>query len=168
MGWVTEDGEHEGWAGTVVPDGRVASAYSGGAVLVGDPGNYERVPAEEVVGWVGKCECGWTGSRWIRVADPDLADWDERKVYYDEGNGWAPESVEDAIQAEWEIHVAPHEAMGAVRRAAEDANGARRRLDAAVRAARGAGASWADIGRATGITRQSAHERWGGDAVSAS
>jgi hypothetical protein len=32
----------------------------------------------------------------------------------------------------------------------------------AVRAARDAGATWADVGRATGMTRQSAHERWGG------
>lgn len=35
------------------------------------------------------------------------------------------------------------------------------RLDAAVAAARIAGASWAAIGEATGMTRQSAHERWG-------
>jgi hypothetical protein len=34
-------------------------------------------------------------------------------------------------------------------------------LDRAVKAARSAGASWADIGRAAGITRQSAQARWG-------
>lgn len=34
------------------------------------------------------------------------------------------------------------------------------RLTEAVRAARTAGASWADIGGAVGIARQSAHERW--------
>jgi len=33
-------------------------------------------------------------------------------------------------------------------------------LDRAVRSARAAGASWADIGRAVGITRQSAQARW--------
>lgn len=33
-------------------------------------------------------------------------------------------------------------------------------LDRAVAAARSAGASWADIGRAVGITRQSAQARW--------
>ncbi|MGM0384787.1 MAG: hypothetical protein ACQERF_02230 [Actinomycetota bacterium] len=35
------------------------------------------------------------------------------------------------------------------------------RLEAAVRAARAAGATWAQIGEATGVTRQAAHERWG-------
>lgn len=34
-------------------------------------------------------------------------------------------------------------------------------LDQAVKHARAAGASWADIGRAVGITRQSAQGRWG-------
>jgi hypothetical protein len=35
-----------------------------------------------------------------------------------------------------------------------------RRLGKTVAAAKSAGASWADIGRAVGISRQSAHERW--------
>jgi hypothetical protein len=35
-------------------------------------------------------------------------------------------------------------------------------LDDAVRAARAAGCSWGTIGRALGITRQSAHERYAG------
>lgn len=33
-------------------------------------------------------------------------------------------------------------------------------LDAAVGRARAAGASWTDVGKAAGITRQSARERW--------
>jgi len=34
-------------------------------------------------------------------------------------------------------------------------------LDAAVTSAREAGLSWAQIGSALGVSRQSAHERWG-------
>lgn len=44
------------------------------------------------------------------------------------------------------------------------ANTARRseaRLEEAVVAAREAGATWAQIGEAVGMSRQSAHERWG-------
>lgn len=36
-----------------------------------------------------------------------------------------------------------------------------RLLDEAVAAARAAGATWEHIGEAAGMTRQSAHERWG-------
>jgi hypothetical protein len=38
--------------------------------------------------------------------------------------------------------------------------GAGSALDRAVNSARAAGASWTDIGRAAGISRQSARERW--------
>ena len=44
--------------------------------------------------------------------------------------------------------------------AAEAVSAARARLDGAVAMARHGGANWADIGRATGMTRQSAQERW--------
>ncbi|WP_084797571.1 hypothetical protein [Pseudonocardia sp. Ae706_Ps2] len=37
----------------------------------------------------------------------------------------------------------------------------REELDTAVGLARAAGASWTVIGNAAGLTRQSAHERWG-------
>ena len=39
-------------------------------------------------------------------------------------------------------------------------NQAGHRLNKTVAAAKSVGASWADIGRAVGISRQSAHERW--------
>ena len=44
--------------------------------------------------------------------------------------------------------------------AAREYTQAGHRLDKTVAAAKAAGASWADIGRAVGISRQSAHERW--------
>lgn len=50
--------------------------------------------------------------------------------------------------------------LEAVRRAAEDRRAAELNLDHAVAAARKVGSSWAEIGDAVGISRQSAHERW--------
>lgn len=38
-------------------------------------------------------------------------------------------------------------------------------LTAAVAGARAAGASWSEVGRAAGMTRQSAHERWSSTTV---
>ena len=52
------------------------------------------------------------------------------------------------------------EALLGVEAAAREYNQAGHRLDKTVAAAKAAGASWADIGRAVGISRQSAHERW--------
>jgi hypothetical protein len=49
--------------------------------------------------------------------------------------------------------------LGAVR---EDLIRVRARRDAAVRAARRAGYSWAEIGRVLGVSRQSLHRRYGG------
>jgi len=55
----------------------------------------------------------------------------------------------------------PAQAITAVTAAAGAARAATRGLDEAVIAARRGGASWTDIGRGVGITRQSAHQRWG-------
>lgn len=52
-------------------------------------------------------------------------------------------------------------AVVSVEEAAAAHGEASEQLDQAVARARDYGASWADIGRAVGITRQSAHERWG-------
>ena len=67
---------------------------------------------------------------------------------------------EDAIHEEWKAHIAPSEAILGVEAAAREYAQAGQRLDKTVAAAKAAGASWADIGRAVGISRQSAHERW--------
>ena len=52
-------------------------------------------------------------------------------------------------------------AVAAVARAAAAIADAQERLEASVRAARAHGATWAQIGQATGVSRQAAHERWG-------
>ncbi|MDE8670984.1 hypothetical protein PY310_20695 [Pseudarthrobacter sp. H3Y2-7] len=98
---------------------------------------------------------------WERVTTPAAADFSRRGDYVapDEFAN-ASSEVEDAIQDEWNAHIAPSEAILGVEAAAREYNQAGRRLDKTVAAAKAARASWADIGRAVGISRQSAHERW--------
>ncbi|MBT2586464.1 hypothetical protein [Arthrobacter sp. ISL-95] len=67
--------------------------------------------------------------------------------------------MEGAIHEEWHAHIAPSEAILGVE-AAKERRQAGHRLDRTVAAAKAAGASWTDIGRAAGISRQAAHERW--------
>lgn len=60
----------------------------------------------------------------------------------------------------WDAHRAPADALHALEDAWADARRAADAVDRAVAAGRVAGLSWADVGRATGMTRQSARERW--------
>lgn len=66
----------------------------------------------------------------------------------------------DIGRAEWLEHIRPEINLAAVRQAAEDHRLSGERLDHAVAGARAGGASWTDIGRAAGVARQTAHERW--------
>lgn len=171
MGWVSNDNEHEGWAAPVAPDGRLsASSTAEGMLVKGVTGryvpdvtmpDYELIPDKEIIGWRGACVCGWQGEMWERVTTPAAADFSRRRDYVapDEFAN-ASSEVEDAIQDEWNTHIAPSEAILGVEAAAREYNQAGRRLDKTVAAAKSSGASWADIGRAVGISRQSAHERW--------
>lgn len=52
-------------------------------------------------------------------------------------------------------------AIAAVAEAATGVAQAQALLEATVVLARGEGATWAQIGEATGVSRQAAHERWG-------
>lgn len=171
MGWVSEDNEHEGWAAAVAPDGRLSGTSTGqGTLFQGITGRYPRdkympdyevIPHAEIIGWRGSCECGWEGLLWKRVASSEEAKPSLRLAYAPlDGFADASQSVEDAIHDEWKAHVLPSSAVAGVKSAAREYNQAGRRLDQAVSAAKAAGASWADIGKAVGISRQSAHERW--------
>lgn len=171
MGWISNDNKHEGWAACVAPDGRLSSSSSGEARLVkGVSGQYKRdnlmtdyevIPDAEIIGWRGACDCGWQGEMWERVASPVETDFSARRDYA-ALDGFADPSreVEDAIHDEWTVHIAPSDAVLGVEAAAREYVQAGQRLDKTVAAAKAAGASWADIGRAVGISRQSAHERW--------
>ena len=64
------------------------------------------------------------------------------------------------MRLEWRRHVAGWQALEDVEATAARQAAAARALDEAVRAALAAGASWADVGRVTGMTGGSATERW--------
>lgn len=160
------NGPHEGWVAAVSPDGRGSIGARGAHMLL--PGG-DLLPNAEVVGWRAQCECGWVGPRWRRVTDPADHDLAAHRVFDREG-GDPPVEVDDLAHQEWKAHVAPDETLAVLASAAAEARAARRRLDQAASCARAAGASWEAIGRAVGISRQSAHERWGevgarGDAL---
>lgn len=171
MGWIGP-GAHEGWAAAVASDGSTASTHTAGGVIVSrapdgsdlpfsmehGPANPNWRPDGAIVGWVGECECGWRGEQWTRVWSPEQADPQQRLIYSDDA--YLDEPTDAGIHAEWQAHVAPLAAIEVVEDAAARARETAEALDESVRAARAAGASWLYIGRATGMTRQSAHERW--------
>jgi len=73
------------------------------------------------------------------------------------------EDVHDAAVGLWRAeHAYGTDALTEVKAAAAAASQAKLRLDAAVALARHSGTSWADIGRAAAMARQSAQERWRG------
>ncbi|MDG5807940.1 hypothetical protein P9869_35890 [Streptomyces ossamyceticus] len=182
MGWVTDDGRHEGYAVAVLADGREASAED-------NPGGNSawwcfdgREGRPLAVGVRAACDCylgggsprsDWRGATVFPVdfaADFEWTEGDDTRGPYAE---W------------WRTHVTPAEAatvpgdvtelLDVVRaRLAELAEErplatltAVARLDglaqaAGVRAAGAAqrrGASWSDIGTALGVTKQAAHQR---------
>lgn len=123
--------------------------------------DYEVVPDREIIGCRGACDCGWRDELWERVTSPAAADFSRRREFVPLDEFANPSSkVEDAIHDEWKAHLAPLEAVAGAESAVREYNQAGHRLDKTVAAARSAGASWAHIGHAVGISRQSAHERW--------
>jgi hypothetical protein len=187
MGWQTDDGKHEGWPAAELPDGRLSvgsgtdldgAAYMMVRYLRADldtdpePGHAD---GRTAIGWRGVCECGWRGPLWQRVTEPPpgsdalldgldggRVNWAKRMVFDPAltPHGDVVSSVEDSIYQEWRGHLEPR-ALAEVRAAAESVRKTDYQLADAVARARADGRSWADIGAAAGITRQSANERWG-------
>jgi hypothetical protein len=116
-------------------------------------------PDAAVVGWVAGCTCGWRGTPWTRVIAWELADPAARRLVT--AGPWADLEAadENRVMREWRRHIAGWQALDDVEQAAARQAAAARALDEAVRAALTAGASWADIGRVTGLTCRSATER---------
>lgn len=186
MTWQTEDGQHEGWAAATFVDGGLGSGWGcpdpqrlGRDLVAEDYGvlvarvdgpdgqrelayeQWQYRPVVQVTGWVAACTCGWRGRPWIRVSEPAGQDLAARRVYPgDDVDAARLPELEAAVHDEWLSHVRPHEVLAQVAALASEHAEVGRRLDAAAVAARVARVSWADIGAAAGITRQSAHERW--------
>lgn len=173
MSWQTEDGKHEGWATAWFPDDMLGIASQGGLIQVAMPQaegrlfDYSAIDAEmwrsrdEVAGFQIVCDCGWRGTLWTRVRAPAEQDIEKRLLFSEDGYA---DDFDELLRPEWAAHIAPDEALRAVAEAAEELNAVTaplaEQLEVRVLAARALGASWTDVGRAVGISRQSAHERW--------
>ncbi|WP_196222068.1 hypothetical protein [Gordonia sp. 135] len=182
MGWIHENDTHlhEAALVAVFEDGD----ESHGSTMVdgvhyeiverGRPPSEDRLrPSAEIVGWLLRCDCGrWNSSdgsswtdpvRWARVPSAALEDLSRHRVFAPDTDVHANErpEVAEAAQAVWrQEHLDPLDIDDEIRSAADARRDADARLDAAVAKARRLGRSWADIGAAAGMTRQSANERW--------
>ena len=147
-------------AGTLIRGDGIVHAHTSGQVRreVIDQAEQWR-PDAAVVGWVAGCTCGWRGTPWTRVP-PELANPAARRLAVT--GPWADLEAadENRVRQEWRRHIAGWQALEDVEAAAARQAAAARALDQAVHTALVAGASWADIGRAAGMTGRSATERW--------
>lgn len=180
MHWVNDNNpEHKGWAAPVVPDGRIGVGPVGGpagGVMVVDADTLATTMAADIqtadldppvvdgrtaIGWRAVCECGWRGEQWQRVNTREQGHAGPRRVYAPDTDryGTAPAWLSETLRNEWQAHLQPA-ALRVIKEIASAVAAAQTRLDTAVAAARADGHSWAAIGTAAGITRQSAHERW--------
>ena len=169
MGWIRDGAYgHEGWVANVLADGRVSGSQTSGGVIVheltADDIAAERevrrypnsdhldvvVPWDQVATWRITCQCGWTGSE--RPAVP------ETKY----GTRDCPEDLEDSWAApEWDAHVAPFAALSDLEQLVDQQRDLETRVADTVRLARAGGASWTQVGRAAGLSKQGAQQRWG-------
>lgn len=180
MSWISDDNLHEGYFSPILVDGAESSGSNaaGPLVMIRDSdgtytGQDDQRSDDDVVGWLLKCNCTtddgyttWTGDRWSRVPTPAQDDPTLGRVYLAPGDSSSDVMERSDIaavgRARWlSQHVTPHEALGEIRTARMEMSVARQRLDVAARLARAAGQSWAAIGEAAGMSRQSAQERWG-------
>ncbi|MCZ4581576.1 hypothetical protein O4158_21290 [Gordonia amicalis] len=130
-------------------------------------------PSAEIVGWLLRCHCRrrdsselstWTDPiQWMRVPSASLEDLTRRRVCAPDPDldvNARPE-IAEAAQGVWRReHLDPIDVDDEIRAAVSARRDADAQLDAAVAKARRLGRSWAEIGAATGMSRQSANERW--------
>lgn len=172
MGWLVEaEGlyeAHEGFVADVLVDGRVAGGTTGGGVIVHeltdadiaakrevrryDGSDYIDVvvPWDQVKTWRVTCTCGWTGTELPATTNTKY--------------GWrdCPEEIEDRVfLPSWQAHMDPLIALGQLGGLAQRVHALERELGEKVLQARAAGASWSDVGRKVGLSKQGAQQRWG-------
>ena len=186
MGYISEDGLHEGYLVPQFGDGQRGHSVTGDGtpndqVVIGDAVQdadanwvYPTRPAGEVTGWVVCCDCStpssfgrvrtWVGPVFTRVPSRALEDPKALKIFAADDDVVYASDREDVEETAMDLWRSEHgfsiDALVAVEAAAEAAAAAKERLAAAVALARHSGASWADIGRAAGMARQSAQGRW--------
>ena len=194
MGIGNDDSTHELYLSSVFLDGVSGASYRG----VGDAAEvgithdatarmlpadrWQWRPAREVMAFAVMCDCSVPGgyarasttvlTQWKRVYSPADEDFDLGRLYValdqdTAGVSDRPE-VEVQMRRHWSKHLAPQRTTRDLEEAWAQSRTALDALDAAVEASREAGLSWADVGRATGMSRQAARQRWGSGAVGVS
>lgn len=183
MGWIDDTGRHELYIACVFPDGMSGGTYSSRGIEVDTTADGQHLPIDdprrdwrpdsEVSGWQVCCDCYTSEAlspsttvlaTWQRVHPPEAEDPAHGRFHAADDDAAGLSDREDAADlalALWQTHRAPGLARQAVADAAQAARLADRQLDQAVLAGRAAGLYWADIGRAVGITRDGARQRWG-------
>lgn len=148
MGWlgpVVNGVEHEGYVVPFFPDGEEgAGSYSSRGIQVGEYDEDRWRPDADVAGHRAGCACGWRGRDWT--------DWP--------GVAFLESDDEDALMVEWRAHIRPSMALERAAEVVDTWRKAAAELDESIRDARTAGATWAEVGRAVGMSRQAAWERW--------
>ena len=185
MGFLTNDGLHEGYVVPQFADGELAIGSSVGTVpadqvVSGQP--FENVdgrwvwptrPASEVAGWVVCCDCStgygssrttWTGPVIARVPLASEEDLPSLLLYAnddDVNDASSREDVESLVHRLWRAeHTNSHIALAAVRAASNEVETAQDRLSSAIANARSAGAGWAEVSVAARMSEKTAEERW--------
>lgn len=175
MVWISGDGRHRGQALRLEAIDRLPAPAREGmrinSIKYSEREIYTTVqglmPGTAMLMWRGICNCGWRGSLWgleAALTDANVIPTIDTGTSEDASRTWR--SIEDGIHEEWRAHLpAPASkaaaALAALERAALQYRQARQRLETAVAMARAAGASWAQIGQAVGISRKAAYKRWG-------
>lgn len=143
--------DHEGFAAPVLPDGTLAASAS--------------AFTKSFIGYQASCTCGWVDRRrfpatpegakeaeyrwWSRHTPPLLAA---------APPGWLV--TKSNLLCEQIVKLAAERPLAALTLLSQVESWQRTLLDQAVAGAREAGASWADVGEAMGISKQAAHERF--------
>lgn len=182
VGWEDMEGRHEVYVAMMFADGSSGSGWAKGGITVTVDAKGNDIPVsrwptrgyDEVTGWEVRCNHRDNPeardsrrvvlARWERVATPQEEDRSAGRIYAAGSDVFhldGREDVEEIMNRLWDAHCAPDNAFRAIELAAAERRQADARLDAAVATGQEAGLSWADVGRAVGITRQSARERWG-------
>ncbi|MDE9363997.1 hypothetical protein PZ938_00110 [Luteipulveratus sp. YIM 133132] len=167
-----------GISGGGVPPDRVivATTYEGDLAETIPVPQHQTRPAGQVVGWRVMCQCyapdgpmepvgSWMSSGLlIRVPSPTLEDLPGRRVYAADDDVVDVDDRDDVDELGRQVwrteHADRHTLLDQLDRAVDAEREARAETDRIAREARTAGSTWEQIGRAAGITRQAAHERW--------
>lgn len=132
-------------------------------------------PAAEAVGWRILCDCRdqagnvlpaaqrWQSELLVRVPSKALEDLAAGRIYSVDQDAVDIGEIHDAaLSALWRSqHAGAMDALARIAAAQEQIGDLNQQLTVAVGQARDQGVSWEAIGRAAGMSRQSAHERWG-------